>query len=210
VTSPNVVANISVNLVQSEDVGVTQQALPATIAPGGESVLLLNVSNAGPGTGATTVTDAVPSGLTIEAVSAGDGTCTISGQSVSCKLASAPATIAVVVSAAKVGSYANTASVSSALTDPNLANNSSSATLTVAVPAATGCRLVPLAKVPLSQAKSVIRALDCKVGKVKAKASRSIRKGDVISTSPRPGKGKTVAAGTKVAIVYSSGKPKKK
>lgn len=203
--SPGFVANMSVNLVQSEDVSLTQQALPATITAGSDSALMLNVASAGPGQAPVTVADTVPSGLAIEGVSAGNGTCALSGRTISCTVSSAPATIAVIVSAAKIGSYTNTATDSTSLSDPNLANNSSSVTLKVAASGASSCHVVSLKKVVLAEAKTVIRALGCKVGKVTAKSSKSIPKGEVISTKPGHGK---KAAGTKVAIVYSSGKPK--
>jgi beta-lactam-binding protein with PASTA domain len=54
----------------------------------------------------------------------------------------------------------------------------------------------------------VLPLVNCKVGKVKKAKSKSVPKGDVISTNP--GGGKKLAAGTKVAIKASSGKPKKK
>lgn len=215
-TSPGYLVNMSVNLDPPEDAGLTQQALPASITAGGEGVFMLNVTSAGAINGPVTVTDTVPSGLTIVGVSAGADKCSVSGQSISCSVPSAPASIAVVVSAATAGAYANSASVAIAggLNDPNPADNSASVTLTV-TPASTAsavlttsCHLVSLAKVPLQEAKAVIRALGCQVGKVKAKHSKKIAKGEVISISP--GGGRTVAAGTKVAIVYSSGPPKKK
>jgi hypothetical protein len=206
VSAPDIVANMSVNLVQSEDVSLTQRALPAKIAAGSDSALMLNVASAGPGQAPVTVTDAVPNGLKIQGVSAGAGACTVSGQNISCTVSGTPATIAVIVSAAKTGGYTNTAKASSTLTDPNPSNNSSSVNLKVTASGASSCRAVSLTKVALAEAKTVIRALGCKVGKVKARSSKSIPKGEVIST--KPAHGKKVAAGTKIAIVYSSGKPK--
>jgi hypothetical protein len=203
---PASLANVSVNLVQTEDVGLTQQALPSSIVAGGQGVLLLSVTNAGPGPAPITVADSVASGLTIDSVNAGAGICTTSGQNISCTLPSAPATIAVVVTAARAGAYTSIATALTTLADPNQANNTSSATLDVA--AARTCHLISLAHLRLSQAKAVINALGCRVGKVTSRASKSVPKGEVISISP--GSGKTVALGTKVAVVTSSGKPKTK
>jgi len=208
--APERVLNLSVNLVQSEDVALSQQMLANTIAVGGTSAFLLSVTSAGPGALPVTVTDTVPAGLTIDSVSAGTGSCTVSGQVVSCVVAGAPATIAVIVSAKGAGSYANTATASTVVTDPNQTNNSASATLevTAAAVAPQQLHLAALAKLPAAEAKFVIRALGCKVGKITHRTSKSIRKGDVISTSPRAGI--TLTTGEKIAIVVSSGKPKKK
>jgi beta-lactam-binding protein with PASTA domain len=68
------------------------------------------------------------------------------------------------------------------------------------------CHVVSLSGVSLKLAKSVITALGCSVGKLTTAASTTVPKGDVISISPKSG---TVAANTKIAIVSSSGKPKK-
>ena len=205
ITAAGFVTNISVNLATSEDISLTQQALPTKITAGSDSALMLNIASAGQDQAPVTVTDAVPAGLKIQGVSAGAGTCTVSGQNISCTVSGTPASIAVIVSAAKTGSYTNTAKASSVATDPNPSNNSSSVTLTVAASGASSCHVVSLRKVALAQAKTVIRALGCRVGKVTAKRSESIPKGEVISTKPGHGK---KPPGTKVAIVYSSGKPK--
>jgi hypothetical protein len=198
--------NVSVNLEQDEDVAVTQQALPGSIVAGGESVFLLSVTNGGPASVPVNLEDAVPTGLTIDSVDAGAGSCTISGQDISCTLPSAPASVAVVVSATSAGDYGNAAAVSTSLPDPNPANNVSSATLDVA--ALQACHLFSLTGLTLADAKTVIRAMGCNVGSIKTKSSKSVPKGSVISISP--GSGRTVAIDTNIAIVVSSGEPKKK
>jgi hypothetical protein len=207
--APERVINLSVNLVQSEDVALTQQMLPNSIGVGGTGAFLLSVTSAGPGALPVTVTDTVPAGLTVDSVSAGTGSCSVDGQVVSCVVAGAPATIAVIVSAKSAGSYANTATASTEVTDPNQTNNSASATLDVtAAAAAPQLHLAALVKLPLAEAKFVIRALGCKVGKITHRTSKSIHKGDVISTSPRAGA--AIKAGEKIEIAVSSGKPKQK
>lgn len=55
-------------------------------------------------------------------------------------------------------------------------------------------------------AKKAIRRSECKLGKVKRRASRKGPKGKVLSQAPKAGK--QVAAGAKVTIVVSSGPPK--
>ena len=98
------------------------------------------------------------------------------------------------------------------LADTNAANNTAAPTLNVSALAPVGpavqCKVVQLAGVPLSVAKLVIPALNCKLGKLTSKASKSVRKGYVISTTPRSGA--TLAAGSAVSVVTSSGPPKKK
>lgn len=207
----SVILSLSAELVQSQDDGVTAAAMPSTITAGGIAEYSFTVSNAGPGGGPITFSDAVPSGLTILSAVAGSGTCTVAGQTVSCTISGLPAgssaPVLIIVSAASAGSYADAASVSSAVEDPHVANNSASATLTVDAPApTTTCKTVKLAGVTLSIAKLVIPALNCKVGKVKHATSRTVRKGLVISTSPGPGK--TLTAGTAVTVTISSGRPK--
>jgi hypothetical protein len=154
----------------------------------------------------------VPKGLSVLAAISGSGSCVTSGQLVTCTTeALAPGsttTISIVVKTSAPGSFTDTATAASSLfSDPNTANNVASADLAVTpIPtAAPGCRIVALKGVPLGTAKSVLRGLNCTVGKVSKKASKSVRKGDVLSTSPGSGSRR---AGTKVAIVVSSGKPK--
>jgi hypothetical protein len=205
--------NVSADLVQSEDVGVTQRALPASITTGGDGVLVLSVTRGGVSDGPVTVSDTVPAGLSIVSVSPGPQTCSVSGQTVTCTLPSASDSgVAIAVSAPRAGAYSNTAAVNGPLSDPNPANNSASATLDVTTPPVQNptprCHVVSLKDVPLAEAKAVVRALGCTVGKVSAKHSKSVPKGDVIST--KPGAGRTAPLGTKVAIVSSSGKPKPK
>jgi hypothetical protein len=113
----------------------------------------------------------------------------------------------VVVFAASPGAFSNTGAVISSIADPNPANNSATATLTVnpvSLLPAPQCRVVALRSVPLPMAKAVLNALGCAIGKVTKRPSTKIPKGDVISTSPGPS---LQPAGTRVDIVQSSGKP---
>jgi hypothetical protein len=200
--------NVSANLVQSEDLGVAVRAEPASITVGNDGVFVLSVSRSGTALEAVTVSDSVPAGLSVVSVSGGSGACTVAGRTVSCSLASAPASIAIVVRASAPGSYSDVALVNGTLSDPNQANNTASATLKVGAAVGRRCEVVSLAGLPLKSAKTAIKALGCAVGKVTRKSSGSVPKGDVISTSPKAGAND--APGTKVAIVQSSGKPKKR
>ncbi len=209
------------NLEQSVDAGIVGSAAPATITAGGASEYAFTVLNSGVSNGSVTFTDGVPAGLTILSAVAGGGGCSTAGQTVSCTIPSLGAgqsvPVSIIVSAPNAGSFSDTATVSGvsgSLTDTNPGNNTASTTLNVNAPAlgpvvpVVQCKVVQLAGVPLSVAKLVIPALNCKLGKVTSKASKSVRKGYVISTTPRSGA--TLAAGSAVSVVTSSGPPKKK
>jgi hypothetical protein len=206
--------NVSADLVQTVDAGLTGTAAPATTSAGGAAAFNFSLTNTGSSSGRTTVFDTVPKGLSVVAAISGSGSCTTSGQLVTCTtepIARGSTTpISIVVKASAAGSFTDTATAASSLfSDPNIANNVASVDLVVTpVPtAAAQCRVVALKAIPLKVAKSVLRALDCAIGKVSKKASKSVAKGSVISTSPGSG-GRP--AGTKVAIIESSGKPKRK
>jgi hypothetical protein len=204
--------NVSAELVQNVDAGLTLATPPASTPAGAVAAFNFSLTNAGPSSDRTTVTDTVPNGLSIVAAISGSGSCTTSGQLVKCTTESLPpgstTPISILVRTSAPGSFADTASVaSSTLADPNSANNLASAHLTVtSIPAATrSCRVVSLKRLALRTAKALLRDLSCAIGKVSKKSSKTVPKGDVISTSPGSG---SRPAGTKVAIVESSGKPR--
>jgi Domain of unknown function DUF11/PASTA domain len=203
--------NLAVTLTQSEDVGVSTVAGPANAAAGRPAVLSSTVTNAGLGGDPITFVDHVPSGLTISAALAAQGTCSTSGQTVTCTItgvsAGQSAPVVVIVTPAATGSYANTVSVSTPLQDPNSANNTASATLVASAPAPTPMCVVPkLKNVSSKLAGTVLKDLGCKVKTTKAH-SKSVRKGNVIKTKPGAG---THPFGTTVKLQLSSGPSKKK
>jgi hypothetical protein len=199
--------NAEVNLVQSSDVALTGTASPSAVTTG-TNLQLTFQATASPG-GAGTFSDTLPSGLQPVFAAAGANPCTVSGQAVSCSLKTLPSTVNIAVRGATAGTYTNTASVASAITDPNPGNNTVSMTVGVVNPPPTPqCTVPKLKNAPLAVAKSVLPLVNCKVGKVTKAKSKSVAKGDVISTNPKGGK--KLAAGTKVAIKTSSGKAKKK
>lgn len=212
--------NLAVTLTPAgvEDAALSTAAGPSNATAGFPALLSSTVSNNGPATQPITFTDKVPTGLAIESVSAGSGSCTRSGQSVVCTLdlavgQSAPVDIIVTPHAA--GSFANSVSVSlpTGVTDPNAANNSASANLAVAaastvpadstVPAAVQavCLVPRIGGTPLGVARRVLGALDCRVGRVKHVHSRHA-KGTVLRTLPGAGH---YAAGRLIGLVVSSG-----
>ncbi len=195
VSAGSYLVNVAANLVQSLDAGVSGSATPSPITAGNAAEYAFTVTNGGLATGPITFTDAVPSGLSIISAVAGSGDCSTAGQAVTCMIsgltAGASAPVSIIVSASNPGSYADAASVSASLPDPNPANNSAAATLIVnpvpapaAIPAPpappvlplANCTVLQLAGAPLAVAKVVIPALNCKVGKITSKASKTVHK----------------------------------
>jgi hypothetical protein len=204
--------NVSAELVQGVDAGLSIGTPPTSSPAGAVAAFNFSLTSAGPSSDRTTVSDTVPKGLSIVAAISGSGSCSVTGQVVTCTTESiAPGSrtpISILVRTSVAGSFTDTASVaSSTLPDPNGANNVASANLTVtSIPAAArSCQIVALKGLSLRTAKALLRDLSCAIGKVSKKSSTSVRKGDVISTSPGSGSRR---AGTKVAIVESSGKPR--
>ena len=201
-------ANISATLEQADAVSVTQRALPASITPGGDAVFVLSVASSGPSTAPVSLTDAVAPGLTIQSVSSGSDSCTVSGQNLTCTVPTPPSSIAIVVSPRAAGSYTNLASVTTSFPNPTPQNAVTSTALTVAnAPAAAVCHPASLAGLKLGQAKTLIAALGCQVGKVTKKRSKKVHKGLVVSNTPHSG---TSALGTSINLVVSSGRPKRR
>jgi uncharacterized repeat protein (TIGR01451 family) len=204
--------NVSASLVQTIDAGLTGVA-PAATTAGATAELRFSLTNSGTSSGGRiVVSDIVPSGLSIVTAASGSGSCTTSGQLVTCtveQLAPGSSTqIAILVRTSAPGSFTDTATAAvSPLADSNTANNVASTKLTVtpARAGASSCHIVALKGLPLRTAKSLLRDLSCAIGKVSKKASKNVGKGKVVSTSPGSG---SRPAGTKVAIVESSGKPK--
>jgi Domain of unknown function DUF11/PASTA domain len=199
---PNMLVNVSANLVQSVDMSLTGSAYPSAITRGDIAQLSFPVSG-GP-IATATFTDTVPTGLTPVSASAGGGSCTISGQSVSCTVDSSPTTVHVVVRGSSPGLYRVSGRVQSPLADPNPSNNSATATLMV-VSSTSSCVIPKLRGAPLAVAKAVLPLVNCTLGKVRKASSKRIPKRSVISTSP--GAGTTAPPGTAVTVTVS-GRPK--
>jgi hypothetical protein len=204
--------NVSAELTQTQDAAVRATTAPLSISAGGAAALMFTVTSSDPvSVGPIAFTDTVPNGLRVLAV-AGAGSCSLAGQKVTCSLPNVTTTsaapVSIVVSAARAGRYANSATVATSLNDPSSANNTSGATLTVRSAAATAqCKTIPLKGTSLALAKRVLAALSCKVGKVSRRASKKVHKGLVLST--KPGAGRTFKKGTAVKLIVSSGPPRK-
>jgi uncharacterized repeat protein (TIGR01451 family) len=194
-----------------QDAAVTTTAGPSGASAGQAALFSSTVTNNGPGVAPITFTDTVPSGMTIDSAVAGSGSCSVSGQTVTCTttgLASGQsAPVAVVATPSSPGSYTNNVSVAppTGATDPNTANNSASATLNVGLSLPAKCVVPKLKGGSRSLATTVLKDLGCKVKTTKAHSS-SVRKGSVLKTKPGPG---TYSYHKLITLVISSG-PKKK
>ena len=153
--------NLAVTLNTAQDAGV-QTSTPSTPASVyGTTVLTSVVTNLGPAAGPITFTDEVPSGLQVQWAAASSGTCSISGQAVTCTITGLAvgqsATVSVIVVPVKAGSYANAVTVLDSVgPDPSTSNNSASATLTVAA-LPRQCIVPGLRKLPTATAKTLLK-----------------------------------------------------
>jgi uncharacterized repeat protein (TIGR01451 family) len=140
---------------QDADLSITKLASPDPVLTGGTLTYTLTVNNAGPvAAGPTRVTDTLPAGVSYVSGIGTDWTCVQSTGTVTCDasampVGAAPSIVITVTVTATSGTLTNAATVSSFITDPNPANNTSSTVTTVtpltdlavtmtANPAATG------------------------------------------------------------------------
>ena len=130
---PSTLASSSLDIVSSADVSIAKTHT-GSFTVGTNGTFTLAVANAGPDTsGALTVTDALPSGLSFVSGTGIGWTCGAAGATVTCSspagLASGGSTtitLTVSVGAAAAPATTNTATVAAVRADPNAANNSSS------------------------------------------------------------------------------------
>lgn len=128
----------------SADLAITKTHT-GNFKPATNGVFTITATNNGPSdSSAATVTDVLPTGLTYVSATGTGTTCTNAGQTVTCDIAPAmssgasiPITLTVAVDPNFTASTLdNTASISSATTDPNPANNSDTDTVTMDQPQA--------------------------------------------------------------------------
>ncbi|GAA0596159.1 DUF11 domain-containing protein [Kribbella sandramycini] len=119
----------------SADLSITKAVKPSPLIAGGEGLYTLTVHNNGPSTAtAVTVTDQLPSGLSVLSATSAEGTCTTA---VSCDLGSmGPGSDAVIqirvrVDAGQTAALTNAATVTSPTPDPNEPDNTSTITTEV-------------------------------------------------------------------------------
>jgi hypothetical protein len=183
------------------DLGAVLTAVPSKIGVGDVSVLTATISNASTGTGQGITMLTTPSpGLSIVTTSLGSA-CTFAG-ALSCPLGSlaggASQAIIIVVKGNKTGAQNVTVGLTGSSTDPNAANNTASQAITVEKRQAVKCRVPKLSGLTKAFAKTLLKAVNCKLGKVTKKASAKGKSGTVIKQSVKAGKVRP--AGTKVNV----------
>ncbi len=213
-TASNAALNLGATLTPlSYDAAVSMSAGPSNAVVGQSAVLTATVTNKGPYAGPITFTDTVPAGLTVDYAAAASGSCGVSGSTVTCLFGSVAVAqsenAAIVVTPTAAKTFTDTGSVADdgGATDPNSANNNATTSLKVSAVAVPKCVVPKLGGASESLAKALLPLLGCKIGKVKTATSKSVAKGDVISTSPGAG---SYTAGRSIGITVSSGKPKTK
>ena len=126
------IVNLPCTTAVEAELALTKTVAPASVAPGGNAVFTLTVTNNGPGAAANTVvTDTLPAGLSYVSNDCGAGfaapTLTWNAGNLA---AAASATCTVTVTVDQAGNFTNGALASSDGTDANPANNSAAATVT--------------------------------------------------------------------------------
>lgn len=140
-TDPNPADNSAdhtTTVATSADVSITKSVSPSQLTAGADGTYSLVARNTGPSSARTVVVgDTVPAGLTVTSASFAGGSCTVTGQQVSCTRptlasgATAEVVLRVRVAADQVDDIVNTSSVSTSTTDPTPGNNSSTITTEV-------------------------------------------------------------------------------
>lgn len=135
-------ATASTTVTAVADLATAKLVQPDLLVAGADAAYLLRVHNAGPSAAASVVvTDDVPAELPIASVAPAGGACTVTGQSVECTRESLPAgatwniVVRTHVDAGASGPVTNTATATSATTDPDLTDNSGSVTTTISASA---------------------------------------------------------------------------
>ncbi|MDP2949062.1 MAG: DUF11 domain-containing protein [Chloroflexota bacterium] len=118
------------------DLAIANTDSPDPVAAGAQLTYTLKVTNRGPDVATVvTVTDTLPTSVSLASVTFSQGSCTVTGTTVACNIgdlakdASAVVTVVVVPSAS--GTVANTATVSGTTTDPDATNNTAAVSTTV-------------------------------------------------------------------------------
>jgi uncharacterized repeat protein (TIGR01451 family) len=134
-------AQITVTAGGGSDLAMTKGDAPDPVAVGGSLTYTLTVTNNGPDPSTdSTVTDALPPGVTFVSATPTQGACSEAAGTVTCMLgplalgASATIQIVVTVDATALSPLSDTATVTGVDTDPVAANNSATAETMISVP----------------------------------------------------------------------------
>ena len=138
-TNNSASATVVVANANSADMAIVKTATPNPVTQGTPLLYSLAVTNNGPATATNvTVTDTLPSTVTYLSSTTTQGTCSEAGGTVTCLLGpmlnAGTATISILTIPGQAGVISNTANVTADQTDPNLANNTSTISVTVLQP----------------------------------------------------------------------------
>ncbi len=143
-------ASTSSSTSAQADLSLTKSTSASPIA-GQDITYTLTATNSGPSNATgTVITDTLPAGITFTSGTFAGGTCTHTGQVVTCAIGTlAPnstvtATITAAVDAGVSGPSTNTATVTSPITDPTPGNRDASSTTTIGTLADVGVVLTPV------------------------------------------------------------------
>jgi len=138
-TNNSASATVVVANANSADMAIVKTASPNPVIEGTPLIYSLAVTNNGPATATNvTVTDTLPSTVIYLSSTTTQGNCSEAGGTVTCLLGTmanaGTATITILTIPTQPGVISNTANVTADQTDPNLANNTSTASVTVLQP----------------------------------------------------------------------------
>ena len=147
------------NSFAQADLSVAKSDSPDPVDVESSLTYTIEVSNAGPsGANGITLTDPLPDDVSLESVSASQGTCSEADETITCDLGSLgsaeTATVTLVVMPSAEGTVTNTATVSAVEVDPDPSNNS--ATESTTVQASTFCAGLPATIVGTSADDTIV------------------------------------------------------
>ena len=183
------------------DLSVSATVTPSTVGVGDLAVMSGSVSNAGTSPANDAVLHTVAgAGLQIVSSLPSSG-CTFTTD-LACSLGAlakgATVPFVMVVKGTHVGAQAFNASVAESTSDPNPANNSVSATVTVEQRVQLVCTVPSLKGLTKAFAKKLLAATNCKLGKVTRKKAKKGKRGTVIKQAKKARS--VLPPGSKVAI----------
>jgi len=174
---------------------------PSTIGVGDVAVMSGAVSNAGNATAADAVLH-LTAGAGLNIVSSLPAAGCAFTTELACPLGSlakgASVPFIIVVKATSTGTKALGASVTSTASDPNAGNNAAAGQVVVERQVPLACHVPKLTGLTKGQAKQLLAALHCKLGKATRKKSRTGRRGTVRKQSVKAGS--TRPAGSEVNV----------
>jgi hypothetical protein len=185
------------------DVTLTGTVTPATVGVGGLAVISGTIGNAGSGSGQGVTLHVAPgSGLQIVSNLPNAGCTFTTDLACSVGLVGKGASVpfVAVVKATSTGAKTLAATVTGTSTDPNAANNTVSGTIQVQQRVPLVCGVPSLKGLTKGQARKLLAATHCKLGKVSKKKAKTGKRRTVIKQSPKAGSTLPVGAKVKVTL----------